>query len=1116
MATSSRQSSIFGVNDWKAIYKNYSQADFQSYDYETIRKTFVDYLRTYYPETFNDYVESSEYIALLDVMAFMGQALAFRSDLNARENFIDTAERRDSVIKLANLVGYTPKRNIAGQGYIKITAISTSEQVRDSNNLVLSGLTVLWNDPANPNWQEQFNTVVNAALIDTQRVGRPGNSNTILNVKTDEYSVILPTGTVPIIPFSAVVDGSTMSFEGVSVTSLDSENIYEIPPGDSNLFNLVYRNDKLGFGSPNTGFFMYFKQGSLQTFNFQLPEQISNQTVEINVQGINNDDTWLYAVNSTTGAFNEWKKVESVYGNSNLQTLTSEKKVFSVNSRTNDQVSYIFGDGVFSEIPVGNFTAYVRSSNGLTYVIDPSEFQSITVNIPYVSRNRRQETLTLTLDLQLPISTAQARETLAAIKERAPQRYYTQNRMVNGEDYNNFPFTLYSSIIKSKAINRSSVGVARNYDLLDPSAKYSSTNDFADDGGLYQDLNDGFTIFGASTTNDIINFLSEYLPNVLGNERSFNFYSQAYPRYLIDDLTSWNQTSINSGESTGYFYTNTGPISVGIFASGNVRYVTEGAFLGFVAPSGFYFGEDNRLIAGIPLPSDQTTIWTSVARVVGDGYNNGQGNLNNGIGPVALTNSVPDGAVLKVIIPSFTNVLGSQLINECVTKIRLAQNFSLVYDNSLLANQERWSISTYNDSNYFVRFQSIGFGRYLVAWKSVAYYFGSVNQVRFAFDRDKVIYDPLSGKLMQDRINILKCNTQPNFNFPYARDVQLTVIGQTIESDGYVDDFSVEVSTGELYIPGTYKNPDFFLEVTGYLSGTRNFQQFCFFRRIVDANLLARFEMVPTTSVVFAYGTQADIAVIKYEYPIDTIYYAVLEGRFYRSVRDDTSANIVNLELVTNYVVKTGRQGLFFQYKHISGETTRIDPATTNIIDLYVVPQAYYSAYQNWVRDTTGAVIEPEKPSINALTQMYGGVNQYKMLSDSVVINSVKFKPLFGEKAAPELRATIKVIKSSTTTASDSEIKAEILNALNNYFNIDNWNFGDVFFFSELSAYLHSTIGDLISSSVLVPNDPTLSFGDLYEIRSAPYEIFVNAATADDIAVITALTPTELQPTSNR
>lgn len=1116
MATSSRQSSIFGVNDWKAIYKNYSQADFQSYDYETIRKTFVDYLRTYYPETFNDYVESSEFIALLDVMAFMGQALAFRSDLNTRENFIDTAERRDSVIKLANLVGYTPKRNITAQGYIKITAISTTEQVRDSNNIALSGLTILWNDPANANWQEQFNTIINAALIDTQRVGRPGNSQTILGVKTDEYSVVLPLNNTPVVPFSATVDGITMSFEGVSVTSVDSDNIYEVPPGNTNLFNLVYRNDKLGYGSPNTGFFMYFKQGTLQPFNFQVLEQVTNQTVDINVQGINNEDTWLYEVNSTTGVFTEWKQVETVYGNGNLQKLTSNKKVFSVNSRTNDQVTYVFGDGVFSEIPVGNFSAYVRSSNGLTYVIDPSELQSITVNIPYLNRNRRQETLTLTLDLQLPITTAQSRESLAAIKERAPQRYYTQNRMVNGEDYNNFPFTLYSSIIKSKAINRSSIGVSRNYDLLDPSAKYSSTNDFAEDGGLYEDLTDGFTIFGAATTNDIINFLSEYLTNVLGGDRSRNYYNQAYTRFTFDDPIYWNQTSITSGESTGYFYNTSGPVSVGVYSSGNNRYITEGALMGFVAPSGYYFGEDNRLIAGIPLPSDQTTIWTSVARVVGDGYNSGKGNLNTGIGPVALTNSVPDGAVLKVVMPSFSNTFGAALTDECVTKIRLAQNFSLVYNNSLLANQERWSTSTYDDPNYFVRFQSIGFGRYLVAWRSVAYYFGSVSQVRFAFDRDKIIYDPLSGKLMQDHISILKCNTQPNYNFPYARNVQLSVIGQTVESDGYVDDFSVEVSTGDLTIPGTYKNPDFFVEVTGYLPGTRNYQQFCFFRRIVDANLLSRYEMVPSASVIYAYGTQADIAIVKYEYPVGTIYYAVLEGKFYQSVNDQTSANIVNLELVTTYTVKTGRQGLYFQYKHISSETTRIDPGTSNIIDLYVVPQAYYTSYQNWIKDTTGTIIEPEKPTINALTQMYSDVNEYKMLTDSVVINSVKFKPLFGVKAVPQLRATIKVIKASTTTASDSEIKAAILNALNNYFSIDNWNFGDTFFFSELSAYLHSTLGDLISSSVLVPNDPTLSFGDLYEIRSAPYEIFVNAATANDIAVITALTPTELQPTSNR
>jgi len=157
--------------------------------------------------------------------------------------------------------------------------------------------------------------------------------------------------------------------------------------------------------------------------------------------------------------------------------------------------------------------------------------------------------------------------------------------------------------------------------------------------------------------------------------------------------------------------------------------------------------------------------------------------------------------------------------------------------------------------------------------------------------------------------------------------------------------------------------------------------------------------------------------------------------------------------------------------------------------------------------------MEPDPPTVNELSEAYPNINEYKMLSDSVIPNSARFKPLFGPKAAPQLQATIKVIKSTLTTASDSEIRTAVLNQMNAFFSIDNWTFGDTFYFSELSAYLHAEIGDLISSVVLVPNDPTLTFGDLYEIRSAPYEIFANAATTDDIIIITALTPNELQTT---
>ena len=291
--TSNRQSNLFGINYWQQIYQTYAGADFTSYNYETLRKSFIDYLQIYYPETFNDYIESSEFIALLDVMAFMGQGLAFRNDLNARENFIDTAERRDSVVKLANLVSYTPQRNLAGQGYLKVISIQTTQNITDINGLNLSNVPILWNDPANPSWQDQFNTIINATLINSQFVGRPGNIQDILGTTTSEYSINIPPLSLPIVPFNATINGQSSAFELTSMTSVGEDYLYEIPPAPSGKFNILYRNDQLGYGSPNTGWFFYFKQGTLQSYTFNLAQQIANQVINIgNIQGVNNTDTW--------------------------------------------------------------------------------------------------------------------------------------------------------------------------------------------------------------------------------------------------------------------------------------------------------------------------------------------------------------------------------------------------------------------------------------------------------------------------------------------------------------------------------------------------------------------------------------------------------------------------------------------------------------------------------------------------------------------------------------------------------------------------------------------------------------------------------------------------------
>jgi hypothetical protein len=283
-----------------------------------------------------------------------------------------------------------------------------------------------------------------------------------------------------------------------------------------------------------------------------------------------------------------------------------------------------------------------------------------------------------------------------------------------------------------------------------------------------------------------------------------------------------------------------------------------------------------------------------------------------------------------------------------------------------------------------------------------------------------------------------------------------------------------------------------------------------FLQSTVDFDNLQRYLLVDAGIVNSDYATLDDIELVKQSYVDGQVFYAYSQQLFYSLTVNPNNGTRV-LVLRSDFIARVGRQGLYFQYRHNSPLTSRLDPGSTNIIDLYVVTLQYNTAYRNWIKDSTGTVPEPLPPTIDQLTTDYAGLQDYKMISDNVIVNSVEFKPLFGAKAPEELRATIKVIRAINSTASVSEIKNLVVANMDAYFSLDKWNFGDTFYFSELSAYLHAQIGDIVSSVVLVPLNQQKFFGDLYEIRSAPSQIFVNAATVNNVEVIQALTSTNLR-----
>ena len=1129
MANTTRQTAVFGVEDWKRIYQTYREADFQSYDFETLRKSFVDYVRLYYPETFNDYIESSEFIAILDVMAFMGQALAFRTDLNTRENYLDTAERRDSVVKLATLVGYTPKRNTEASGYLKVFSVQTTENIIDYNGINLANITVNWADPTNFDWQEQFSAIINAALVNTQRIGRPGNRTTIQGIRTDEYTVNLVPGFLPVLPYSSVVDGINMPFEAVSATAsglpAGVEYVYEPSPRATGQFGMLFRNDQLGFASADTGFFFLFKQGTLQNQDFNLAERIANRAVNINIEGINNTDRWLYQLDNVGNIAREWAFVESVY-TAAVEQQTALRPLYSVTSRSNDQITMNFGDGVFSEIPVGLFRAYVRSSNGLQYIINPEEMQNVILSISYVSRTGQLETITFTCGITTPVSNSLTREAIDEIKQRAPARYYTQNRMVNGEDYNNFPFTAYNSIIKSKALNRASIGTSRYLDLVDNTGKYSSTNTFGSDGALYESNELPTFLFSWLTTNDITDLVTNQIQPLLSRPAATQFYYANYTRpSLIPLAVSWNQSTTLANETTGYFKNTIGaPVPIGSYASNNMKYVQVGSLVKFRSPTGYYFDANNRLQLGVPTRAyEKLTIWASTTAVYVEGTNQGLGNFSNGLGPVVLNNYVPTDAVCVEVIPLFITELNNTLRQDAVAQIELYRNFGLGYNN---LTSEWYLITATNldinapwsqvyaqdtsggnlDSSWFVQFVTDGTS-YTITTRALNYYFGSVLETRFFFYGDEQIYDSRTGTVIRDFVRVLKTNSRPDSNLPLESDISLRIIGQPVQSDGYVDDYQVLVSWQDRDADGIPDDPDFFDEIVA--PDVTPSSKLVFFRKEVDFDNLERYILTAPGVVNTQYATLDDITLEKAQYLVGQVFYAYTEAVFY--ILTLTTAMVTELVVAPDYQSRIGRQALYFQYRHNSPLTNRIDPGSTNIIDLYVVTQDYYTAYRNYIVDSTGTVPKPIPPTIDQLSTEYAGLQNYKMISDNMIVNPVQFKPLFGAKAADALRATIKVIRASNSTASISEIKSSVVASLDAYFAIENWDFGDTFYFSELSAYLHQQLGDTVSSAVLVPLNPQKSFGDLYEIRSAPNEIFVNAATVVDIQVIEALTSTNLR-----
>jgi hypothetical protein len=332
---------------------------------------------------------------------------------------------------------------------------------------------------------------------------------------------------------------------------------------------------------------------------------------------------------------------------------------------------------------------------------------------------------------------------------------------------------------------------------------------------------------------------------------------------------------------------------------------------------------------------------------------------------------------------------------------------------------------------------------------------------KFWYNKNVKLVDPETKKPVSDMIRILKSNLDSTGTSVLGTDQIYDVVGSISYPDGTTNFNALSITPSTLYkvidssTAGTYQDPIEFLTFVGD-------SDYVYFKKDSSTGKLTPIEKT-------AY--------------LETLTYT-----------NDQSGN---------YVRKIGREALDFMWQHFTPNDHLIDPSTSNINDIFVLTRGYYSRIQDYIKGLITVAPQPETSL--ELRNSYRDLLESKMISDSVVMHSATVKLLFGSLAAPELRVKFRVVVAPGAKLTSDQIRARVLSIINNYFRIENWDFGQEFFSTELCAVIHKMLATEISSVVMVPEFPTNYFGDLFYIRSSPEEIFASCATLDNIEIVSGI-----------
>jgi hypothetical protein len=527
-------------------------------DFGELKAALVEFTKTYFPSTYNDFTPSSPGMLFMEMSAYVGDVMSFYLDNQIQENFIQFARQQNNLYTLAYMLGYRPKVTGAATVTIDVyqqvpSLLSGSTYVPDFNY----ALQIAENTSIRSNLVGNTNFLIQDPIDFSFSSSSDPTTVTIysLNGSTPEFFLLKKTRQA----ISANIQtkdftfGAPERFQTIDISDSNIIEVLDVTDSDGNIWyevpylaqEMIYDTIKnTNPNDPNT----YTDNGEAP-YLLQLRKMprrfVTRFTTPTNLQiqfgaGTNtaNNDEEIIPNTDNVGLGLPYKRslLTTAFAPANF-LYTDTYGISPYN--TTLTVRYLTGGGVTANVPVGALTAIATTQNikFQTSNLDPTLAQTIFNSVA--------------VNNSVAASGGQDGDTNDEIRFNSLSTFATQLRSVTQDDYLIRALSLpsqYGSIAKAyiepekiaNLLPGETPAVLDLYILAFDNNKNLKTASTALKTNLstylsqYRVINDSIKIKDAFVINIGVEFDLIVLPNFNNNEVIYNCIQSLKDYFMID------------------------------------------------------------------------------------------------------------------------------------------------------------------------------------------------------------------------------------------------------------------------------------------------------------------------------------------------------------------------------------------------------------------------------------------------------------------------------------------------------------------------------------------------------------------------------------------------------